>query len=85
MKKTIALFLAALCLTFVAATASAKPPKEVRAKFYDMTGSVIDGEIKKPSATWMTAREKVQWERLLKLKKSFMPAIHETGPEIMKI
>lgn len=52
------------------AEAMAKPPKS---KFYDFSDQLIDGEIKKPTALYTNARKKVEFERLLNLKKSFMP------------
>jgi hypothetical protein len=51
---------------------SAKPLKE---KFYNFDDLLIDGEYKKPNALLFTARDKVQFERLLKLRKSFIPVI----------
>ena len=48
--------------------AEAKTPK---AKFYDFSEQLIDGDIKKPTALYTDARQQVKFERLLKLKKSF--------------
>lgn len=52
-----------------------------KAKFYDFSDQIIDGEIKKPTALYTDARQKVKFDRLLKLKKSFLPAILETSKE----
>jgi hypothetical protein len=41
-------------------------------KFYDFEGLIIDGEVKKPGAFFATARDKARFERLLKLRKSFL-------------
>jgi hypothetical protein len=51
---------------------SGKPLKE---KFYNFDDLLIDGEYKKPNALLFTARDKVKFERLLKLRKSFIPVI----------
>jgi len=59
---------------FVIMDAKAKPPKS-NSKFYDFSEQVIDGQIKKPTALYTDARQKVKFDRLLKLKKSFMPEI----------
>ena len=52
----------------------AKPPKS-NSKFYDFSAQVIDGHIKKPTALYTDAKQKVKFDRLLKLKKSFIPDI----------
>ena len=62
-------------ITFVA---NAAPPSG-KSKFYDFSEQVIDGEIKKPTALYTDARQKVRFDRLLKLKKSFMPDLFETA------
>ena len=46
--------------------------KQPKAKFYDFRDQIIDGEIKRPTTLYTDAREKVKFEQLLKLKKSFM-------------
>ena len=60
------------------AAAGAKQPKT---KFYDFREQIIDGEIKRPTVIYSNAREKVKFERLLKLKKSFMPELFASGKE----
>jgi hypothetical protein len=54
------------------ASGEAKPVKE---KFYNFDDLLIDGEYKKPNALLFTVRDKVKFERLLKLRKSFVPVI----------
>lgn len=56
----------------------AKTPKS---KFYDFSDQLIDGQIQKPTALYTDAREKVKFERLLKLKKSFLPQLYDTAKE----
>jgi len=58
--------------------AEAKTPK---AKFYDFSEQLIDGDIKKPTALYTDARQQVKFERLLKLKKSFIPALMDTSKD----
>ena len=60
--------------------ARAEPPK-TRAKFYDFSEQVIDGQIKKPTALYTDSRQKVKFNRLLKLKKSFIPQVLESAKE----
>tara|TARA_Y100000310_G_scaffold56615_1_gene51972 strand:- start:429 stop:704 length:276 start_codon:yes stop_codon:yes gene_type:complete len=54
--------------------ARAEPPRS-NSKFYDFSEQVIDGQIKKPTALYTDARQKVKFDRLLKLRKSFLPEI----------
>jgi hypothetical protein len=53
-------------------------PKE---KFYNFDDLLIDGEYKKPNALLFTARDKVKFERMLKLRKSFIPVILTSDKE----
>ena len=62
----------------MAAGVFAKQPK---AKFYDFNDQIIDGEIKRPTTLYTDAREKVKFERLLRLKKSFMNDLFDTAKE----
>lgn len=57
---------------------SAKNPKS---KFYDFNEQLIDGEIKKPTTLYTDSRERVKFDRLLKLKKSFLPKLFDTAKE----
>lgn len=40
-----------------------------RAKFYDFNDQLIDGEIKKPSTLYTDSRDRVKFNRLLRLKR----------------
>ena len=52
-----------------------------RAKFYDFNDQLIDGEIKKPATLYTDARDKVKFDRLLRLKKSFLSDLFDTAKE----
>jgi hypothetical protein len=52
---------------------------KVKAKFYDFSDTVIDGELKKPSDLYIDAKKKVKFNRLLKLKKSFIKEMMKTS------
>jgi len=54
--------------------AKAEPPQS-NSRFYDFSEQVIDGHIKKPTALYTEGKQKVVFDRLLKLKKSFLPEI----------
>ena len=55
--------------------------KEPKSKFYDFDEQIIDGEIKKPTTLYTNARQQVRFDRLLKLKKSFIPKLFRTAKE----
>jgi len=79
MKRVVlVLVLAAALLSNIA---SAKPPNKTRSKFYDFSDQLIDGQIKKPTALYTDSRGKVKFERLLKLKKSFIENLFKTAKE----
>jgi len=55
----------------------AKTP--VKSKFYDFTEQLIDGQVKKPITLYTDSRQRVKFDRLLKLKKSFIPRLLGTA------
>jgi hypothetical protein len=58
---------------------SSKTP--LKSKFYDFNDQIIDGEVKKPTTLYTDAREKVRFDRLLRLKKSFLPRLFQTAKD----
>jgi hypothetical protein len=52
-----------------------------KAKFYNFNEQIIDGEIRTPSFTYFDHRQRVKFERLLRLKKSFLPKLFATSKE----
>ncbi len=78
MKKLFAASLVALSLGAFTGLAHANEPKS---KFYDFSDQLIDGEIKKPTALYTDSRDKVKFDKLLNLKKSFMSALLQTSKE----
>ena len=70
------------CLTvFLLGTADAAAKNKPKSKFYDFNDQIIDGEVKKPTTLYTDARDKVRFDRLLKLKKSFLPQLFNTAKE----
>jgi len=53
-------------------------PKPTKTKFYNFDDLLINGEYKKPQVLYTDARQKVRFERLLKLKKDFLPKLEAT-------
>ena len=74
--KRIVVFLIIFILTI--SQVLGKTPKS---KFYDFSEQLIDGQIQKPTTLYTDARDKVKFERLLKLKKSFLPKLYDTAKE----
>ena len=64
-----------LLSSFVLLVAGPKPQKT---KFYNFDDLLINGEYKKPQVLYTDARQKVRFERLLKLKKDFLPKLKDT-------
>ena len=60
-------------------TANAAPPS--KSKFYDFGDQMIDGEIKKPTGQYINSRERARFDRLLNLKKSFLPKMYLSAKE----
>jgi len=73
----VAIFIALFVMLGNEALAQTKP----KSKFYDFGEQVIDGEIKKPTALFTDSKKKVQFDRLLKLKKTFIPNLMKTSKE----
>ena len=70
-----------MAIVFGTSTALANPPGNVKSKFYNFGEQVIDGDIKTPAALYTDARQKVKFDRLLRLKKSFIPQLNQTSKE----
>lgn len=74
LKKIIPIF---IFLIIILSIMGASP----KSKFYDFNEQLIDGQIKKPTTLYTDAREQVKFERLLKLKKSFLNDLFDTAKE----
>jgi len=47
----------------------------------DLGETVINGTIRTPAVQFHNERERVRFERLMKIRKSFMPALMESGTD----
>ena len=52
-----------------------------KTKFYNFDDLLINGEYKKPQVLYTDARQKVRFERLLSLKKNFLPKLKSTNKD----
>lgn len=78
-KAIILLTVLAAILLLSSSLAFGQVKKKVKEKFYNFDDMLIDGEYKKPNAILFTARDKVRFNRLLNLRKSFMPVLVKTS------
>ena len=77
----IALYVTIFLVLFVLLGNDTYAQTKPRTKFYDFSEQIIDGEIKKPTALYTDSKKKVKFDRLLKLKKSFIPDLLKTSEE----
>lgn len=77
MKQRVLGTFAALAVIMSATSAFAQD--DVKEKFYNFENMLIDGQLKAPDLQRADARDKAKFQRLLKLKKSFMPKVRETA------
>lgn len=76
---TIAFFIFLAVMTIsLSADAQDKPAKT---KFYNFDDLLINGEYKKPQVLYTDARQKVKFDKLLKLKKDFLPKLKSTAKD----
>jgi hypothetical protein len=76
------LLIVLLVFTSVPVFAQEKKEKPKRGeKFYDFDNLLIDGELKAPNAFFSSARQRVKWGRLLRLRKSFVPDLMSTDKD----
>ena len=80
-KWSAALYTAIFITLFVMLGNEAFAQSKPKSKFYDFGEQVIDGEIKKPTALYTNSKKKVKFDRLLKLKKTFIPDLLSTAKE----
>ena len=52
-----------------------------KTKFYNFDDLLINGEYKKPQILYTDSRQKVKFEKLLKLKKDFLPILKKTNKD----
>jgi len=78
---TTALYAAIFIALFLMLGNEAHAQQKPKSKFYDFGEQIIDGEIKKPTALYTDSKKKVQFDRLLKLKKSFISDLMNTSKE----
>jgi hypothetical protein len=82
MKKSLLVFAAAAAsASMLLSGAAFAADKDSKAKFYDFSDQLIDGDVKKPPTIVMESRTRAKFEKLLKLKKSFRQAMIDSSKE----
>jgi hypothetical protein len=84
--KRIIYFLIALTVTLLIFSGSAYGSERSsisnsRVKFYNFDEILIDGKIKKPTGLYTNSKRLAKFDRLIKLKKSFIPDLLDTSRE----
>lgn len=75
-----ALLLLVVASGFLAAPALAQ--KSPKAKFYEFPTLTIDGTYKQPTAQYHSARDRVRFERLARLKKSLLGELKASAADL---
>ena len=52
-----------------------------KTKFYNFDDLLINGQYKKPQILYTDSKQKVKFEKLLKLKKDFLPNLKNTNKD----
>ena len=76
--------LVALLGALVTSNASAQEPAgggEVKTKFYSFDDMLVDGAYKKPQVLFTDGRQKVKFDRLMKLQRDFLPQLRATSKD----
>lgn len=81
MKRILTLSAALLATAALTAGAAFAAGNDQKAKFYDFSDQLIDGDVKKPPTIVMEARTRAKFDKLLKLKKSFRQAMIDSSKE----
>ncbi len=87
MKKLITFLLTAAFLISAGGAASAagddaqRRTGDARVQHLDLGETVIDGTLRRPAVQFHDQREQVRFERLMKIRKSFMPALMASGTD----
>ena len=55
--------------------------KGTKTKFYNFDDLLINGEYKKPQVLYTDTKQKVKFDKLLKLKKDFLPNLKNTSKD----
>lgn len=81
MRRLLMLMIVAVSLTAASSAFAQYEGGETRSKFYNFDDMLIDGKFKKPDIMKKKARRTADFNRLLNLKKDFLPKVIQTSEE----
>ena len=87
MKKLITILLTGVFIAsaggaaFAAGDDAQRKAGDARVQHLDLGTMVIDGTLRSPEVQFHDERERVRFERLMKIRKSFMPALMASGTD----
>tara|TARA_B100000700_G_C14930742_1_gene801811 strand:+ start:520 stop:783 length:264 start_codon:yes stop_codon:yes gene_type:complete len=76
--RAIIMFFVLFALFFLLIYSTALAKEKTKVKFYNFDDLLVDGKVSKPKILFIDSRQRVKFERLLKLKKDFIPKLKET-------
>jgi hypothetical protein len=81
MKISFKIIIITILMLISSHTIHAEPKTSTKTKFYNFDDLLINGQYKKPQVLYTDSRQKVKFERLLKLKKDFLPKLQNTDKD----
>ena len=78
MKKVVVFIGIFVCLLFLCSSVFSQAKIPLKTKFYNFDDLLIQGQYRKPQILYTDAKQKVEFDRLLKLKKDFLPKLKAT-------
>ena len=76
--RAIIMFFVLFALFFLSIHGTAIAKEKTKVKFYNFDDLLVDGKVSKPKILFIDSRQRVKFERLLKLKRDFIPKLKET-------
>jgi len=76
--RAIFVFFVLFALFFLLTYGTVLAKEKTKVKFYNFDDLLVDGKVSKPKLLYVDSRQRVKFEKLLKLKKDFLPKLKET-------
>ena len=76
--RAIFVFFVLFALFFLLTYGTVLAKEKTKVKFYNFDDLLVDGKVSKPKLLYVDSRQRIKFEKLLKLKKDFLPKLKET-------
>ena len=76
--RAIFVFFILFALFFLVTYGTVLAKEKSKVKFYNFDDLLVDGKVSKPKILYVDSRQRIKFERLLKLKKDFIHKLKET-------